>query len=125
MDGDTPSNQRIAMHLMRHSDLKLTAKVYTDELLLPVSEAVKRLPRLKIEAPALAFSPPVMAPETGNGCQTVSRVGANWRGSEQSQLLENQGENEDLSPLEAYIKMERVKRFELSTSTLARLRSTN
>jgi hypothetical protein len=33
--------QRIAMELMRHSDIKLTAKVHTDETQLPVYEAIK------------------------------------------------------------------------------------
>ncbi len=38
--------QRFAMKLLRHSDIKLTAKVYTDETQLPIYEAVKGLPRL-------------------------------------------------------------------------------
>src|ERR1035437_5832433 len=38
--------QRFAMELMRHSDIKLTAKVYTDETQLPIYNAIKGLPRL-------------------------------------------------------------------------------
>ncbi len=38
--------QRFAMNLMRHSDIKLTAKVYTDEMQLPVYDSIKSLPRL-------------------------------------------------------------------------------
>jgi hypothetical protein len=38
--------QRFAMKLLRHSDIKLTAKVYTDESQLPIYEAVRVLPRL-------------------------------------------------------------------------------
>ena len=38
--------QRFAMKLMRHSDIKLTAKVYTDETQLPIYAAIKDLPRL-------------------------------------------------------------------------------
>jgi len=38
--------QRFAMALLRHSDIKLTSKVYTDERQLPIYEAVKVLPRL-------------------------------------------------------------------------------
>jgi len=38
--------QRFAMKLLRHSDIKLTSKVYTDETQLPIYEAVKGLPRL-------------------------------------------------------------------------------
>jgi hypothetical protein len=38
--------QRFAMKLLRHSDIKLTSKVYTDESQLPIYEAFKGLPRL-------------------------------------------------------------------------------
>jgi integrase len=38
--------QRFAMKLMRHSDIKLTAKVYTDETKLPIYDSIKNLPRL-------------------------------------------------------------------------------
>jgi hypothetical protein len=38
--------QRFAMNLMRHSDIKLTAKVYTDESKLPIYQSIRDLPRL-------------------------------------------------------------------------------
>jgi integrase len=38
--------QRFAMNLLRHSDIKLTTKVYTDESQLPIYDAIKALPRL-------------------------------------------------------------------------------
>ena len=38
--------QRFAMKLLRHSDIKLTAKLYTDETQLPIYDAIKSLPRL-------------------------------------------------------------------------------
>lgn len=37
---------RVAMEIMRHSDIKLTTKTYTDAGLLPVSDAVIKLPSL-------------------------------------------------------------------------------
>jgi integrase len=37
---------RVAMQLMRHSDIRLTAKVYTDPSLLDTAGAVAKLPRL-------------------------------------------------------------------------------
>ena len=40
---------RVAMELMRHSDMRLTAKIYTDVNLLPTAEAIKSLP---------SFNPP-------------------------------------------------------------------
>ncbi len=37
-------NPREAMGLMRHTDIRLTAKTYTDDALLPLREAVEKLP---------------------------------------------------------------------------------
>src|SRR6202012_2803144 len=37
---------RVAMEIMRHSDIRLTAKTYTDAGLLPVADAVLKLPSL-------------------------------------------------------------------------------
>ncbi len=39
-------SSRVAMELMRHSDRKLTDKIYTDSSLLPLAEAVRGLPEL-------------------------------------------------------------------------------
>ena len=40
------TSQRITMELMRHSDMRLTAKTYTDAGLLPIGEAVLSLPSI-------------------------------------------------------------------------------
>ena len=37
---------RVAMELMRHRDIKLTMKTYTDAGLLPIASAIERLPSL-------------------------------------------------------------------------------
>ena len=37
---------RVVMELMRHSDMKLTTKTYTDARMLPVRDAVLKLPTL-------------------------------------------------------------------------------
>ncbi|MDG0965472.1 MAG: hypothetical protein P8O23_10420 [Opitutales bacterium] len=37
-------NSRIAMELMRHSDRKLTYKIYTDSNLLSTGEVIRNLP---------------------------------------------------------------------------------
>jgi integrase len=42
---------RVAMELMRHSDLRLTMKVYTDANMLPGAEGIERLPSLIKEGP--------------------------------------------------------------------------
>ncbi len=39
-------SQRVIMELMRHSDMRLTAKVYTDAGMLPTGDAVMKLPAL-------------------------------------------------------------------------------
>jgi integrase len=38
--------QRFAMKLLRHGNINLTSKVYTDDSQLPIYEAIKALPRL-------------------------------------------------------------------------------
>jgi integrase len=43
-------SERTVMELMRHSDMKLTAKVYTDANMLPVSETVAMLPNLIVNS---------------------------------------------------------------------------
>ena len=43
LNGTSP---RVAMELMRHSDMKLTMKTYTDVGLLPTSAAIRDLPSL-------------------------------------------------------------------------------
>jgi integrase len=45
---------RIAQEAMRHSDIKLTMKVYTDPKLLDVAGAVDALPPLPIDSAANA-----------------------------------------------------------------------
>ena len=49
--------QRVVMELMRHSDMRLTAKTYTDAGMLPVDTTITKLPSLNgaaIPAPQLA-----------------------------------------------------------------------
>jgi len=56
---------RVAMELMRHSDRKLTDKVYTDTTLLPLQEEVRKLPQL-IQ---------ILTQISGETCQNVSQSG--------------------------------------------------
>jgi len=46
-------NPRAAMGLMRHTDMRLTASVYTDENLLPLREAVEALPSFAPTEPVI------------------------------------------------------------------------
>lgn len=104
---------RVAQSLMRHSDSKLTANVYTDEKLLGIPEAIKGLPSLlgctQIRAQILGAEGQNVAEadarrETQNPAQPVA-VGGVWRGQAWP---------------DAPVKLERAKGFEPSTFTLAR-----
>jgi integrase len=44
---------RVAMDLMRHSDLQLTMKVYTDANMLPAAEGIEKLPSLIDSGPQI------------------------------------------------------------------------
>ncbi len=105
--------QRFAMKLMRHSDIKLTSKIYTDETQLPIYDAIKGLPQLsdctRIRAQILGAEAQNVAEadarhETQNPAQPVA-VGGVWR---------NQAGPDALNQLE------RAKGFDPSTFTLAR-----
>ena len=110
--------QRFAMKLMRHSDIKLTSKVYTDETQLPIYDSIKELPRLgkytQIRAQISDF-----------GGLTVSQAVAEC---EVQKALSTSVE----VPLRSVLTLpvaskggERAKRFELSTFSLATRCSTN
>jgi integrase len=73
------TSPRIAMEIMRHSDIKLTTKTYTDAGLLPVSDAVINLPSL------LA----VKTPSTQIGTQSLFRAGHDLSTSD-TELDENE-----------------------------------
>ena len=45
--GELPRN---VMELMRHSDMRLTAKTYTDANMLPLSAAIAKLPQITLVA---------------------------------------------------------------------------
>ena len=61
-------NSRVAMELMRHSDRKLTDKIYTDSNLLPLGEVVRNLP----DEENLTN---ILTNISGKTCQNGSRVG--------------------------------------------------
>lgn len=69
---------RIAMELMRHSDVRLTMKTYTDAALLPTREAMEQLPSWRIaclEASiATGTTHDVLTSESGTAHGTVKGV---------------------------------------------------
>jgi len=102
--------QRFAMKLMRHSDIKLTAKVYTDEMQVPIYDAIKNLSRLDA-APGYTQ---IRAQNLGGNGQTVSHPDANSGGSNTHETLANMGVYHGLAEPVATCQMERVKGIEPS-----------
>jgi hypothetical protein len=86
---------RVAMEIMRHSDMRLTAKTYTDAGLLPIADAVLNLPSLVKPIPG-----------TQIGTQNLFRAGQDESGPvtessffSKSDLIENQTVASDKSML--------------------------
>ena len=105
--------QRFAMKLMRHSDIKLTAKVYTDEMQLPIYDAIKSLPRLE------GYTQ-LYAQNSGAGGQNAVQAVASGEGNKSAESPDSVGVCRTLARGGAVGKMERAKGFEPSTFTLAR-----
>ena len=89
------TSPRIAMEVMRHSDIKLTTKTYTDAGLLPVADAVVNLPSL-VRKPR----------STQIGTQSLFRAG-----QDQSTLGTDMPPNDDLQALG-------IKQLEQDNATL-------
>jgi hypothetical protein len=58
---------RVAMELMRHSDLRLTMKVYTDPSQLPLADSIDRLPSFTKTGPQIGPQ------ELGASCHNLTR----------------------------------------------------
>ena len=104
--------QRFAMKLMRHSDIKLTSKVYTDEMQLPIYDAIKDLPRLK------GYTQ-IRAQILGAAGQNVSQADAQSEGKKTHGTPVNGAVCLGLAALDVGAELERAKGFEPSTLTLA------
>jgi integrase len=101
--------QRFAMKLMRHSDIKLTAKVYTDETQLPIYESIKDLPRVGYTQ--------IRAQILGADGQNESQPVASAEGQEQAKTPVNGGVRHGLAQCVAGGEMERAKGFEPAQPT--------
>ena len=110
--------------LMRHSDYKLTLKAYTDESHLQLVKAMDSLPSFKVpdRSAQLTAQNPVVSG------QSESQAVAKRLDAELSQVISAVASGHKNAPSvgpRRIGKMERAKRLELSTSTLARWCSTN
>ena len=119
---------RVAMELMRHSDLKLTMKVYTDASQLPLIAEAARLPSFSLpwndskERTQLSTQKAVVSRSEGSPAVASSRSDPSAQASE---VVAFRREKTAEVASSGFNKMERAKRLELSTSTLARWCSTN
>ena len=102
--------QRFAMKLMRHSDIKLTAKVYTDETQLPIYDAIKNLPRLDSGPGYTQIRAQNLGGNGQNGSHSVATNGV----AKAHETLENKGDSRCLAQPVATGLLERVKGIEPS-----------
>jgi hypothetical protein len=116
------------MELMRHSDLKLTMKVYTDASQLPLIAEAARLPSFSLpwndskERTQLSTQEAVVLGVEGSPAVASSRSDTSAQAADVVAFRREKTAGDASS---GFSKMERAKRLELSTSTLARWCSTN
>ena len=88
---------RVCMEMMRHSDMKLTANVYTDAGKLPMSDALGKLPRFGVTAQADEKRSQMRSQTAVAEGQTVSQPVAVATLSTNEKSPENQGFCQGLS----------------------------
>lgn len=111
------------MELMRHSDLKLTMKVYTDVSQLPLVEEAARLPSFRLLKNDSNLSTQLSTHAGVVSGQVMSPTGATSHSESTLQVTDTVvfGREKTAGVVSGgFFKMERAKRLELSTSTLAR-----
>ena len=115
---------RVAMALARHSDLKQTMRVYTDSDRLGLDRAMALLPSFGIPNQTAQLTA-----QTGAVSSLLeSSVVASSHSTQLSQNSVSDASRHEKAPSDItrrFSKLEREKRLELSTSTLARWCSTN
>ena len=116
------------MELMRHSNLKLTLKVYTGVSQLPLVEEAARLPSFRLLKNDSNLSTQLSTHAGVVSGQVVSPIVASDHSDPTLQATDSvvfRHEKTAGVVSGGFFKMERAKRLELSTSSLARKCSTN
>lgn len=85
---------RVAMEVMRHSDIRLTTKVYTDTGLLPVPDAVLSLPSYQGKTPSQ-----IASQKPGAAGPAVSLIGAKRSPAPDSAHAEPELDRQDMTSL--------------------------
>jgi integrase len=85
---------RVAQEVMRHSDPKLTNKIYMDVSQLPTAAAINLLPSFKINPVTPTKKHATTAGFSGHSPSSPVTVGTSWEGQE---TIANTGEGHDLA----------------------------
>ena len=85
---------RVAMEFMRHSEMRLTNKTYTDVAHLPLAEAAEMLPQF-----LKGKGTQKLTQETGAGGHELATAGTNEVRAEGRESIDNKGECRVLSPV--------------------------
>ena len=113
---------RVAMEIMRHSDMRLTSKTYTDAGLLPVADAVLKLPSLALPKSGDSQIDSQALFRAGHDQSTISSNGAAWYYSE---LPSSEGdEREKNGPVKTGQKLGDGARYRVRTCDLPRVKRT-
>jgi hypothetical protein len=113
---------RVAMEIMRHSDMRLTSKTYTDAGLLPVADAVLKLPSLigKKAADSQIDSQDLFRAgqdQSNSGTEVTTAYYSELPGSEH-------GGQEKASPVKTSQKLANGARYRVRTCDLPRVKRT-
>jgi integrase len=115
---------RVGMELMRHSESRLTETVYTDASHLPLLPAINALPSLFV--PETSTPRSTLAGDFSGLSESASVTAGHTEQNAEALVCDSVGHEKAPSVTTGrFHQMERAKRLELSTSTLARWCSTN
>jgi integrase len=112
---------RVAMELMRHSDLKLTMKVYTDASQLPLVQEAARLPSFPLlsndskQRTQIRTHEAVVLGSDGSRCVATGRTGAVSQAPASVTVGHEKAAGDATS---RFLEMERANRLELSIRVL-------
>jgi len=110
-------SSRVAMELMRHSDRKLTDKIYTDSSLLPLKEVVSKLPKLPQGSQ-------IVIQISGKMGQNVSKAGNKKTSDGVSEVVDLEYSSLGLSPSVEGGQMVEVAGVEPASPVLSQVAST-
>ena len=100
---------RVAMELMRHSDMRLTLQTYTESTMLPMGEELEKVPFFK--------SSPISSLNSGNQGPNLSKDGKSTSAVDSAETPETEEEGVEMTPIVPLWQKEKMadrERFELS-----------